>query len=99
MPLTTITLSGLPPEKLASASALSNFFRTLAGSIGTSITTTLWSRRESLHHSQLTESITAYNPESVQMYQEMAQHGLSEAQTSAYLAKEITARRADYQCQ
>lgn len=26
------------------------------------------------------------------MYQEMAQHGLSEAQTSAYLAKEITAQ-------
>lgn len=92
MPLTTITLSGLPPEKLASASALANFFRTLAGSIGTSITTTLWSRRESLHHSQLTESITEYNPESVQMYQEMAQHGMSQIQTSAYLAKEITAQ-------
>ncbi|MCS5808809.1 hypothetical protein LNO89_23245 [Klebsiella pneumoniae subsp. pneumoniae] len=40
MPLTTITLSGLPPERLAAASSLSNFTRTLAGSIGTSITTT-----------------------------------------------------------
>ncbi len=38
MPLTTITLSGLPPERLAAASSLSNFTRTLAGSIGTSIT-------------------------------------------------------------
>ncbi len=41
MPLTTITLSGLPPERLAAASSLSNFTRTLAGSIGTSITTTM----------------------------------------------------------
>ncbi|MGK4855810.1 MFS transporter, partial [Salmonella enterica] len=42
MPLTTITLSGLPPERLAAASSLSNFTLTLAGSIGTSITTTMW---------------------------------------------------------
>ncbi len=54
MPLTTITLSGLPPERLAAASSLSNFTRTLAGSIGTSITTTLWTNREALHHAQLT---------------------------------------------
>ena len=47
MPLTTITLSGLPPERLAAASSLSNFTRTLAGSIGTSITTTMWTNRES----------------------------------------------------
>ena len=31
MPLTTITLSGLPPERMAAASSLSNFTRTLAG--------------------------------------------------------------------
>ncbi len=63
MPLTTITLSGLPPERLAAASSLSNFARTLAGSIGTSITTTLWTNRESMHHAQLTESVNPYNPE------------------------------------
>ncbi len=75
MPLTTLTLSGLPPEKLASASSLANFFRTLAGSIGTSITTTMWSDREALHHSQLTEHITDYNPESLDMYQGIALMG------------------------
>ncbi len=31
MPLTTITLSGLPPERLAAASSLSNFTRSVAG--------------------------------------------------------------------
>jgi DHA2 family multidrug resistance protein len=62
MPLTTITLSGLPPERLAAASSLSNFTRTLAGSIGTSITTTLWTNRESLHHAQLTEAVNPFNP-------------------------------------
>lgn len=45
MPLTTMTLSGLPPEKMASASSLSNFLRTLAGAIGASLTTTIWTQR------------------------------------------------------
>ncbi|HHR6080769.1 TPA: DHA2 family efflux MFS transporter permease subunit [Providencia alcalifaciens] len=92
MPLTTLTLSGLPPEKLASASSLANFFRTLAGSIGTSITTTMWSDRESVHHSQLTEFITDYNPESLNMYQEMAAHGMTTEQTSGFIAQQITSQ-------
>lgn len=90
MPLTTITLSGLAPEQLASASSLSNFTRTLAGSIGTSITTTLWSSRESIHHSQLTESVTPYNVNSQEMYAKLEQAGLSHDQASAYIARQIT---------
>lgn len=50
MPLTTITLSGLRPDQIAGASSLSNFMRILAGSIGASFTTTLWDRREAVHH-------------------------------------------------
>mgnify|MGYP001249839526 FL=1 len=90
MPLTTITLSGLPPERMAAASSLSNFLRTLAGSIGTSITTTLWSDRESLHHSQLTESINPYNPNAQQMYQKLENMGMTHQQASGYLAQQIT---------
>lgn len=93
MPLTTITLSGLPPERMAAASSLSNFTRTLAGSIGTSITTTLWTQRESLHHAQLTESITPYNPQAQETYQQLQQTlGMSQSQASSYIAKEITAQ-------
>nr|WP_249213612.1 multidrug efflux MFS transporter permease subunit EmrB [Tatumella sp. JGM118] len=90
MPLTTITLSGLPPERMAAASSLSNFLRTLAGSIGTSVTTTLWSNRESLHHSQLAESVTPYNPNAQQMYQKLEGLGMTHQQASGYLAQQIT---------
>ncbi|MFS1537843.1 MAG: multidrug efflux MFS transporter permease subunit EmrB [Candidatus Phlomobacter fragariae] len=90
MPLTTITLSGLPAEKLASASSLSNFARTLAGAIGTSVTTTLWTQREAMHHAHFTEVITHYNPESQQFYAKLSALGLNEQQSSAYLAKIIT---------
>ena len=92
MPLTTITLSGLPPEKMASASSLFNFLRTLAGSIGTSLTTFMWYNREAVHHSQLTEVINPYNPISQQFFQTMGSFGLSEEQTASYLARQITAQ-------
>ena len=92
MPLTTITLSGLPPEKMASASSLFNFLRTLAGSIGTSLTTFIWYNREAVHHTQLTEVINLYNPISQQFFQTMGSFGLSEEQTASYLARQITAQ-------
>ena len=92
MPLTTITLSGLPPEKMASASSLFNFLRTLAGSIGTSLTTFIWYNREAVHHTQLTEVINPYNPLSQQFFQTMGSFGLSEEQTASYIARQITAQ-------
>ncbi|WP_230580437.1 DHA2 family efflux MFS transporter permease subunit, partial [Xenorhabdus bovienii] len=90
MPLTTITLSGLPPERMASASSLSNFIRILSGSIGASITTTIWTQREAMHHSYFTEHINPYDPNYQQTYQQLTQLGMNDQQISAYLAKQIT---------
>ncbi|MDO6928477.1 MFS transporter, partial [Acinetobacter baumannii] len=86
MPLTTITLSGLPPERLAAASSLSNFTRTLAASIGTSITTTLWTTREALHQAQLTESVTPFNPNAQQIYDQLQGMGMTQQQASGWIA-------------
>jgi len=55
VPLTSITLSGLEPHRIAAAAGLSNFLRLTAGAFGTSITTTVWDNRATLHHAQLTE--------------------------------------------
>jgi DHA2 family multidrug resistance protein len=57
VPLTTITLSGLSPDKIPAASGLSNFARITAGAFGTSISTTLWENRASLHHAHLAEAV------------------------------------------
>lgn len=90
MPLITIILSGLPPSRMAAASSLSNFTRTLAGSIGTSITTTMWSDRESLHHAHLSENITPFNPQTQQTYSQLEGMGMSHQQASGWIAREIT---------
>jgi DHA2 family multidrug resistance protein len=57
IPLTTLTLAGQPPEKIPAAAGLSNFVRITAGAMGTSIATTLWDRRATLHHEHLTEQL------------------------------------------
>jgi len=57
IPLVTITLSGLTPDRIPAASGLSNFARITAGAIGTSTATTLWENRAALHHAQLVESV------------------------------------------
>ena len=57
IPLTSIILSGLPPERIPSASGLSSFARIVGGSFGTSIAVSVWQNRAALHHAQLSEAI------------------------------------------
>ena len=89
VPLTAITLSGIPDRQLASASGLSNFMRILAGSFGTSLSITLWERRTALHQSQLTDHITAYNPIANQALQQLHALGLSDHGALAVITRII----------
>ncbi len=57
LPLNQILLSGVPPSDLASASGLSNFVRTMSGSIATAVTVWMWNRRTDFHHSILVEHV------------------------------------------
>lgn len=66
VPLITLSLSGLAPERIPAASGLFNFARITAGSFGTSIVTTLWDRRATLHHARLIEHLTPADPVTVQ---------------------------------
>lgn len=92
MPLTTLGLQDIPDNKLASATSVQNFARTLAGSIGTSITTTMWSNRATLHHSHLTENINMYSPDVALMYQVLEEKGLSSTEISLFLNQEISSQ-------
>jgi DHA2 family multidrug resistance protein len=57
LPLNQILLSGVPPSDLASASGLSNFVRTMSGSIATAVTVWTWNRRTDYHHAVLIEHV------------------------------------------
>jgi DHA2 family multidrug resistance protein len=83
IPLVTLTLSGLRPDQIAGASGLSNFTRITLGSFGTSISTTLWDHRATLHHAQLAEHITAYDANATQALAGMQASGMTPEQSWA----------------
>jgi len=89
IPLVSLSLSGLSPDRVPAASGLFNFARITAGSFGTSLATTWWDRRASLHHAQLAEHITAFDPSSAQALADMQAAGMSPEQSYAALNRLI----------
>jgi MFS transporter, DHA2 family, multidrug resistance protein len=85
VPLLTLGFSGLSPERIPAASGLMNFARITAGSFATSITTTLWDRRATLHHEQLVEQLTGSNPAMTQAMAQLHAGGLTSQQGYALL--------------
>ncbi|HTV76960.1 MAG TPA: DHA2 family efflux MFS transporter permease subunit [Steroidobacteraceae bacterium] len=83
VPLVTLSVSGLSPERIPNASGLFNFARITAGSFGTSIFTTLWDRRATLHHSRLIEHLTPDSATLAAASAGMQSGGLSPEQTTA----------------
>ncbi|WP_280192232.1 DHA2 family efflux MFS transporter permease subunit [Delftia sp. PS-11] len=89
IPLTTLTLSGLPPERIPAAAGLSNFVRITAGAMGTSIATTLWDSRAALHHAHLTEGLIQGQGVFGVTLQALQAAGLSQAQALAQVNRLI----------
>jgi DHA2 family multidrug resistance protein len=83
IPLMTITISGLTPDRIPAASGLTNFVRISAGAMGTSISTTLWERRAALHHAQLVESLSTGNDTMTATMSGLAASGLTPDQALA----------------
>lgn len=61
IPINSVALLGVPPDRNNEASALINLMRNLGGSVGISYTTTLLAYREQFHHARLAEHVTPYN--------------------------------------
>jgi DHA2 family multidrug resistance protein len=80
IPLVTITLSGLSPDRIPAASGLTNFARITAGAFGTSIATTVWENRAALHHSQLAEAVNPGSPAAQSTLSGLTAGGLSPEQ-------------------
>ena len=85
VPLIGLTLSGLKPHEVPGATGLTNFVRITAGSFGTSIATTLWSNRAALHHAQLIEHLSPYDPAAAQTLANLQASGLSPEQARGML--------------
>ena len=62
IPLTTLTLSHIPKERMTEATSLYNLLRNLGGSVGIAFTTTMLSRRAQMHQTRLVEHLSPFDP-------------------------------------
>jgi DHA2 family multidrug resistance protein len=86
--MVTISLDGIPPERLPSATGIINFARITAGSFAASLTTTMWDRREALHQSRLSDAVGSGSP--YQMAHDALQRlGLTDLQATAAIAHQM----------
>lgn len=76
VPINQIILSGISPSRLAAASGLSSFFRTLSGSMGTAIVVTLWDHRTQANSVRMAEHFTASDPATQQYVDQLGQVGI-----------------------
>ncbi len=74
MAMLTISLGGVAPERMPSATGLSNFVRITGGSFAASLIVYVWGRREALHQTRLADLQTPFSPAL-----ESATHGLAGA--------------------
>jgi MFS transporter, DHA2 family, multidrug resistance protein len=92
LPLNQIMLSGVPPSDLASASGLSNFVRTMSGSIATALTVFLWNRRTDYHHAVLTEHVRNSAGAWTQYQSQLNDHGVAGTGAFQYVDQVITSQ-------
>ncbi len=75
-PLFAMSMQDVPTEKLASATGIFHFVRAMSGGIGTSIFTTMWTRRSEYHHARVGESLTAYSHQTTSYLDKLNELGL-----------------------
>ncbi|GAC1666144.1 MAG: DHA2 family efflux MFS transporter permease subunit [Steroidobacteraceae bacterium] len=90
LPLNQIMLSGIPPSELASASGLSNFVRTMSGSIATAMTVFMWNRRTDYHHAVLVEHVRNSGSAWTHLQAQLAGQGIEGPGALQYIDQVIT---------
>nr|WP_247739686.1 MFS transporter [Endozoicomonas sp. G2_2] len=90
IPLITLSLTGLPSSKVASASGLFNFMRLIALSFGTSLSVTMWDRRQAYHDHVLSAHTSMSDPLTQQWLAQAQAQGLTEHQAYGALARTIS---------
>lgn len=73
----TLQLDGIPPQRVPAATSISNFLRITAAAFATSIATTAWENRATLHQGRLAESSDLYDPALQQSLATLQAQGLS----------------------
>jgi DHA2 family multidrug resistance protein len=85
-PLVSLSLVGLPPEKVAAAVGLQTATRMMSGSFLASLAQTFWDQRARFHQTHLAETLTPFNDQTFGMLALLRKGGLSEDQAWGFIA-------------
>ena len=77
LPLNQIIMAGVSHAELASAAGLSNFVRTISGSISTAACVFMWNDRSEQHYARLTEHLTPDSVAWIDYQAQLAQQGIT----------------------
>ena len=86
----SILLDSVPPEKIPSASGLSNFARIIAAGFSVSLVTTFWDRREAFHQSHMADLTSGYSPALNNILSSLQSLGLSDLTAKAAVTRAMT---------
>ena len=85
----SISLNGIPADRVPAASGLSNFARIVAGSFAASLVTTIWERSEIQHQTRLSEVMGITDPAFQHAMQQAQDFGLSAAQGGSLIVRQV----------
>ncbi len=74
IPLMSLAMSRIRPEKMGNATSIFNLMRNIGGSIGIAVMTTFLARRTQLHQNHLVENITPASGQTLRMLQGLRAH-------------------------
>lgn len=89
VPLTAITLSDVPEEKLASGAGIFSFARMFFIGVGVSLAITFWDRRAQFYQSRFGEWVIPAYPAYGEYYEDLATQNIVGDQANAYVYKEV----------
>ena len=87
IPLMSLAMSHINPQKMGNATSIFNLMRNIGGSVGIAIMTTFLSRRTQLHQDHLVANVTAGSPQTLRLLEGMR------ANFYAHGADSVTASR------
>ncbi len=85
----SIILQGLPGPRVAAASGLSSFMRTIAGSFAAAMVTTFWDRRAALYQTRLVEHSGVSDPAFRSALDHLHAIGFSQSQALALVSRSV----------
>ena len=92
MAMLNISLDGIPPERIPSATGISNFVRITAGGFAASLVTTFWDRREALHQTRLAEVSSSASTTFGQAVEQLNGLGMTDTQAAAAISRQVVSQ-------